>query len=147
MKGWHERLALNGYRLEGPFAHENPTFFLIAGEERACAGAYVTLEEALKKRPEKRENLNARTVAVTRDAERSTLLETFDAARDQPARPIAKALPGFGRGRPAPDLVARDGIDPVGAGLETQPGVLDAADKVEREARALQPRERDRGGP
>lgn len=38
---------LNGYRLEGPFAHENLTVFLIASEERADGGAYATLEEAL----------------------------------------------------------------------------------------------------
>ncbi len=41
--------TLNGYRLDGPFAHENLTVFLIAGEERVGAGAYVTLEEALAK--------------------------------------------------------------------------------------------------
>lgn len=37
---------------------------------------------ALKKRPEKRESLNPRTLAVTRDAEHSALFETFDAGRE-----------------------------------------------------------------
>lgn len=47
MKKKSQGQTLNGYRLEGPFAHDNLTVFLIAGEERAGVGAYVTLEEAL----------------------------------------------------------------------------------------------------
>lgn len=47
MKKQSRGQTLNGYRLEGPFAHENLTVFLIAGAERAGVGAYVTLEEAL----------------------------------------------------------------------------------------------------
>lgn len=47
MKEQSKGQTLNGYRLEGPFGHENLTVFLIAGEERAGGGAYATLEEAL----------------------------------------------------------------------------------------------------
>lgn len=53
------------------------------GQPKVAETAMLSkLLDALKKRPEKRENLNPRTVAVTRDAERSALFETFDAARE-----------------------------------------------------------------
>lgn len=39
-----------GYRISGPYAHENLTLFLIHGEEKLKDGSFLTLQEALEQK-------------------------------------------------------------------------------------------------
>ncbi len=67
-----ERLEAVGRERRGP-----------KGEpKQADAATLAALFAALNGCPEKRERINPRTLAVTRDAERSALFETLDAARE-----------------------------------------------------------------